>query len=323
MHRTDARKLQVRPFEAQDQPAVAHLFSLYPYKNYQLNQLEIGKQNMVDFLSRSLLNEHVQNLCLWEAERMVGFISVKKLPWLSEYFEARMCTIQHFLGSAENPTHHEFMLKYVLHHLQDTNFCGCRVSGEDILAIHALENLGFRFVGSEVYMARSLENAYLSKDYVQSGCEACPEERLPEVIEIVKNNHFHNRYMYDPNIPSKKAMGIYKQFLSNCAFKGDYRLLIKQKEGVIDGFILYKFNSILSQMLGRKFASLDFIGVRHERKNAGVGVALNKGAVLDLARSGVSHIVVRTLASNYPAIRICHKVGFKLTSTDLHFHYWA
>jgi len=186
-----------------------------------------------------------------------------------------------------------------------------------------LEGSGFRFVGSEVYLVKPLENVSLTEDYIHSGCEPCPKERLLEVLDIMDNNHFHNRYMYDPRIPSDRANDIYKEFLSTSAYEKDYRLLIKCSGTEIDGFILYKFNATLSEAMGRKYASLDFIAVKGGRKNAGVGVALNKGAINDLVREGVSHVVVRTLASNYPAIRICQKIGFQLTSTDLHFHRWV
>jgi ribosomal protein S18 acetylase RimI-like enzyme len=315
--------LRIQSLEDRDLPSVRHLFCQYSYKDYQLSQLEIPKEKMVDLFTGGLSDEHAKNFCLWEEEEVVGFVSLKTQPWLSEYFEAKMCSIQHLLGLGSKQDHYESMVKYVLDHIEGIDCWACRVASSDIFAIHALENTGFRFVGSEAYLVKSLKDASLSEDYFLTGCEPCEKERLPEVLDIVDNNHFHNRYMYDPNIAPHKAIGIYKDFLSSCAFEKDFRLLVKRSGQEIHGFILYKFNAGLSEMTGRRYASLDFIGVSAGKKNAGIGVALNKAAVVDLVRAGVSHLVVRTLASNYPAIRICNKIGFKLTSTDLHFHYWV
>ena len=141
-------------------------------------------------------------------------------------------------------------------------------------------------------------------------------------MDLVENTHVHNRYMYDPEVPPHKAAEIFSRYVSGFGFEKDFRHLIKLEEGRVVGFIFYKFNTALSETTGGRYASLDFIGVDNRAQNAGLGDELNRAALFDLAAQGATHVAARTFGSNYPAIRILHKVGFKITSSDLHFHLW-
>lgn len=215
------------------------------------------------------------------------------------------------------------MLNYVMDQIPDVDFFDCRVSTADKNAIQALENAGFRFVGNEVYMARSLVQSPVPKEYGQTDCIPCPYELQTEVLELAKKTHFHNRYMYDPEVRHQDAVNVYRKYLADLGFKKEFRTMIMRNGQKLLGFIFYKYNNVLSQIVGNKYASLDFIAVNPEAQNSGVGEALNKAALFDLVRSSATHVVVRTFGSNYPAIRICQKVGFKITSSDLHFHLWV
>ncbi|MBI4776826.1 MAG: GNAT family N-acetyltransferase [Deltaproteobacteria bacterium] len=314
--------LSIRPLTDEDYPQVDLLFQEYPHKDFQLRQLNIPKRKMAEFLKTTLADPELESACLRQGQRLSGLISARSLPWMSEMFGARMFAIQHFLTRLDSVAYLKTMLRYLLDHMTTADFLDCRVANGDTNAIQALEDNGFRFVGNEVYLARSLIESPAPDEYGDNNCVSCPEQLQNQVIDLVRNTHFHNRFMYDPEVSEHDAAEIYKQYLSGFAFKKDFRSRIVLREGQVEGFILYRFNAAFSKAVGGNYASLDFIGVNPNNRSAGLGEELNKAALYDLAKAGATHVVVRTFGSNYPAVRICHKVGFKITSSDLHFHLW-
>ena len=299
------------------------LFTEYPYKDFQLSQLNIPKEKITVFLRETLYGKQIYNAGLREDGKLVGLLSARYQPWISQLFGVNMYSLQHFITSDREPGHYQAMLNYIMDQIADLDFLDCRVSSADISAIQALENAGFRFVGNEVYMVRPLVETPLPKSYGLTECIPCSDSLKTQVLNMVREIHFHNRYMYDPEVARKDAIDIYSKYLSGVAFKPEYRSLIKCDGDRVVGFIFYKLNTALSQLVDGKYASFDFIGVNREIQNSGVGEDLNKAALFELERSGVTHVVVRTFGNNYPAIRICQKVGFKITSSDLHFHLWV
>ena len=203
------------------------------------------------------------------------------------------------------------MIRYVLDQMSLVEFLDCRVAAGDIQAIHALENSGFRFVGNEVYLARSLQDKPLPEGFGQTGCVPCPDRLRPQVLRLVEQTHVHNRFMYDPEVSAEQAANIFRKYVSQIAFEEGYRIMVKHRGEEVEGFIIYKFNPGLSEAVGRTYASLDFIGVNGNSQNRGIGEDLNKAALYDLAASGTGHVVVRTFASNYPASGSCTRWDLK------------
>lgn len=314
--------LTIRPLTDQSLDQVEELFKRYPFKDFQLQQLDIPKAKMVSFLRQGLFANFTKAAGLREGGRLIGLIGVSALPWMSGLFGARMFTIRHFLTDDMGQGYFQTMIRYVLDQVEGVDFLDCRVATGDINAIHALENSGFRYVGNEIYLARSLVAEPVPEDYAQADCVACPDRLKEQVLSLVERTHSHNRFMYDPEVSHEQAANIFRKYVSGIAFKEGYRTLIQHTGDRVDGFIIYKFTPALSAAVGGNYASLDFIGVNRESQNKGIGECLNRAALHDLARSGATHVVVRTFGSNYPAIRILHKVGFKITSSDLHFHHW-
>jgi ribosomal protein S18 acetylase RimI-like enzyme len=315
-------KVSIQPIRRHHLSAAEQLFYNYTYKDFQLSQLGISKVTMAANLKETLEGENVFNCGLWEEDRMTGLLSAKHLPWISRQFGANMYTLQHMLTDNKGSGFYHTMLSYLNGQIEDMDFLDCRVANGDIDAIQALESYGFRFAGNEVYMVRSLAKSPPDPNMTVKGVERCSPSLREKVMELAKRSHVHNRYMYDPYIDRKEATEIYSKYMEGFAFGPDYRSLVKVSKGKVLGFLFYKFNRTLSNKMGGKYASLDFISVDPEVQNQGIGEQLNRAALLDLASTGTTHVVVRTFGNNYPAIRICQKVGFQITASDLRFHLW-
>ena len=91
-------------------------------------------------------------------------------------------------------------------------------------------------------MVRSLLKNPVDKNYNHPDCIYCPEELQPQVFELAAKTHFHNRYMYDPEVEPRRL----RQFITD-TFQGLHSVLIITAwssciTAGVEGFLFYKFN---------------------------------------------------------------------------------
>jgi ribosomal protein S18 acetylase RimI-like enzyme len=314
--------LTFAPYHSRMESEVLQLFRDYSHKDHQLRIMGIPKERMIKYLGKNLSKPTIQSICLMEKGRLIGLIVLQALPWMSKHFGLKMFAVPHLLANSKRFLGHLRLLRYVIEELYDVDFLDCRVAVDDIYSAHALEICDFRYVGTEMNMGQFLKPEGppdLASDYEIRPC--MPQER-DQVIEIAADTHIHNRFVYDPAIHESLAKSLYRNLVANCFEEDQFNVLVAHSRGMVYGFIISKMNLSLSQEVGQLYASLDFIGVRPEARNKGIGIALNQWALYHLWQKNVAYVAVRTFGSNYSAMATCLRTGFKITSTSLHFHKW-
>ncbi len=315
-------RLVFAPYDPRQDGEVELLFREYSHRDNQLRAMAISKDSMVTYLKSTLLEPGSQNICLRDDGRLVGLVGLQFLPWMSEHFGLRMYAIRHLLTRSDSPLVHARLLRLVIEELPEVDFLDCRVAVDDIYAAHALEVCGFRYVGTEIFLGRTLEPN--GETRIPSGMEIryCQPADCSQVLDIVGETHVHNRFVYDPIIHEKTVQSLYRKLVAKCFDADPFKVLVAHSENEVEGFIIFKMNRNFGKAAGIPCGSLDFIGIRPQTRNKGLGAALNRIALQEMAREGAAVAAVRTLASNYPALRTCFRTGFFITSTSLHFHRW-
>ncbi len=315
-------RLVLAPYDPVQDGEVQRLFSNYNHKDHQLKVMGVAKDKMVSYLVNTLRSKNMQSICLRADGRLTGLIGLQSLPWMSEHFGLRMYAVSHLLAESDGPLVHARLLRYVIEELADVDFLDCRVSVDDVIAAHALEVCGFRYVGTEVYLGRNIDCTEKPPAHPEFEIDFCRKRDREQVLDIVTQTHVHNRFEYDPVIKSAAARSLYRRLVDNCFDSEQFHVLVARSGDHVQGFIISKMNPSFNSIVGRNSGSLDFIGVRPEKRSRGVGAALNDWAIYHLAQSGIQYVAVRTLANNYAALATCYTTGFKITSASLHFHRW-
>jgi ribosomal protein S18 acetylase RimI-like enzyme len=316
-------RLVFAPYDPSRHREVRRLFSEYRHKDHQLGTMDVSKRRMAEYLQKTLSHANNQTICLRDEGCLVGLISLKSLPWMSEHFGLKMYAVAHLLAQeSEGPLVRARLLRYVIEELPEVDFLDCRVAVDDVHGAHALEICGFRYVGTEIYLGQRLEpheEPDLHPDFEIDTCKVPDRE---QVLQIAERTHIHNRFVYDPKININAAKSLYRRLVSNCFTQEPFHVLVARSRGSVQGFIISKTNSTFSETVGKTCGSLDFIGVRPDARNKGLGAALNEWALYHMTEKGARFAAVRTLANNYAALATCYRTGFKVTSTSLHFHRW-
>jgi ribosomal protein S18 acetylase RimI-like enzyme len=278
---------------------------------------------MAEYLETTLTEPHIQTICLRDNGTLKGLIALQRLPWMSRHFGMRMYAIRHLLVRSDGPLEHTRLVRFVMEELPEVDFLDCRVAVDDIYSAHALELCGFRYVGTEVFMGRTLDPKITDLSLPDANVHTCSSLERDDVLDIVEQTHIHNRFVYDPLIQKDIATSLYRRLLENCFDTDQFHVMVARSNNEVDGFITSKISESFSNIVGVRSGSLDFIGVRPKSRSRGLGVTLNRAALFHMARRGVRFVSVRTLASNYPALQILYRSGFSVTSSSLHFHKWV
>ncbi len=308
------------PFDSRFDGDVRDLFRAYPHKDFQLWAIGVSKDQMALYLASTLAKSGGHVICLRDLQRLAGLIALNYLPWMSKHFGLKMYSIRHLLARSDTPLVYTRLLRYVIEELREVDFLDCRVAADDVDAAHALEVCGFRYVGSEIFLGQKIEPHPQPPDLPGIEFRRAQREDRSQIIHIIGQTHIHNRFIYDPIIDETAAKSLYGLLVRNWFDGEEFEFIVADSANGIEGFIVIKKSTSFSRAADISCGSLDLIGVRPEKRNRGLGAALNRAALYRMARQGMQYAAVRTFSSNYPALRICLRTGFAVTSTTLLFH---
>jgi GNAT superfamily N-acetyltransferase len=299
------------------------LFLKYPHKDYQLKFMGLTKNKMLEYLQKTLTMKNTGAICLRDAGELIGLVGLEAMPWMSEHFNMRMFAINHLLAKNGDPLALSRLLRYVVEELAHVDFLDCRVAVDDVRAANALESSGFRYVGVEIYLCGHIKD--IAEPHIPRGVEIGPPkaDEMEDLTRMCGEIHYHNRFIYDPVITDASARSLYGRLFKRCFDHEDFRVLVARTNSGPVGYMVTKVNPYFSSVMGVDCGSLAFAGVKPGNRRNGLGAALGKRALCDLSQQGVKVVATRLLASNYQALQTAMKLGFKVTSSSLHFHRWV
>jgi|GEM_PF-3637166 len=320
------KKYVVPPKSIKEQ--IQKIFSTYPYKDFQLKNLEISKVEMAEYLWSTLnVNHDSFILVMFENEKVAGFMKAVPNNFVKKHLKLNSWSIKHLLFSEE--THEEGRIDLIKRSLEelksvDANFIDVKIAPNDNLLLKLLQNNDFSTVGittnclinKHPHLCESVNCGSLSVDPAK-------KQDVDEIHELVKANHKHNHYYYDPRIPIKQVKALYGNLVSKTVHMDSADTLVaRDEDGVLRGVVTYKTKPALSKFSSKNLASLDFIAVDTSYRCKGLGDILNRSALKKIYDSSIDTVMVRTMVSNYQALRVLQKLNMKITSSDIILHKW-
>lgn len=204
----------------------------------------------------------------------------------------------------------------------DAHVIQARVPAEDVMASVALQNGGFRTVGSELELVLKPRPLAPPQDLI---VRPVRDADAVQVVRIATNGHVHNRFARDPQCPDELAHDLYGAQLTAQCMGGPTRVLVATTEREPDtvlGFITFRSNRALQRATGHHVGCLDFIGVAHRARRTGIASILNRAALSELHDGGATAATVRTMITNYPAQRALGRLGAIPVASNTLFTLW-
>ncbi|HBE04567.1 MAG TPA: hypothetical protein DC049_19130 [Spirochaetia bacterium] len=300
--------------------SLLELFSSYPYKSLQQKIQKIDQKTIINYYLEKF--EKAEFSCIHkENGRPAGCISSVRFSFLSDFFKKNIYTIADFIARESSGNIYQSLIRELLEKNHKMDFAICKVPLDDYSAVNALVNAGFYYICSEAHLTCNLENTTIPQAEDFSGVSGCSEEDLPQVLEIASRSHENIRYYYDNYFDNSRVDQLYRRILQDEFKSSNAEIFVYREDKTVAGFISIIYNRRLSELMGRGYASLDFIGVDTSRQHSGIGLILNNYALSRLRSRNISIISVKTMASNYPALRLLAKTGFFPTSQNIVLHY--
>ncbi|GAB4320492.1 MAG: hypothetical protein Kow0059_14870 [Candidatus Sumerlaeia bacterium] len=304
------------------------LFAAYPYRQYQHSVQRLDRRR----LSRYLADNHRSLFEMKGARhfgvrgaggRLSALASLVPLPWHSKIYGLKMGKIASFL-TYEVPGAAGPLLGRLIRTARRDRYrhLSVRLDGRDQVNLAAFAREGFYIVDCSVKMSLELPCELPPRPGARRGLKVVEfEERyLPAMSEIAAVSHELNRFYNDPALPAERSRELFRRWVERCCRAQDSIVFVALHDESVAGFCIILENHRFNESLGRRVGILDFICLDAAVKGQGLGWLLLHD-ILHRMRERFDLIELRTNFTNYPALNLYSRAGFKIVASDVYLHW--
>lgn len=137
-----------------------------------------------------------------------------------------------------------------------------------------------------------------------------------EIIQIARYAFVLSRFYNDPNLNEQKSKELYVNWVRNSFCKEDKYFVISRENDRVTGFLLFSYDSVLSQCV------IELIAVEKSFTGQHIGSKLMIELENYLTGINIDSIKVGTQIDNIAAANFYVACGFHYTGCSSIYHYW-
>jgi hypothetical protein len=182
----------------------------------------------------------------------------------------------------------------------DPAYALCKAPIEDLALIHRLEDVGFRFIETQLRLTFTIRKPYeVSGPYVFQ--EVVAEEILDEVLAIVRETFTDDRWVIDPEISDARGLAgkRYEAYVRQSFERADERVY-RLAERATGKTLAMRTHRLLAD--GQALMLLG--GVHPDYKGAALGPMTSFHEYNELLRASVTRITTHVSARNYAILNL-------------------
>ncbi|HYS52298.1 MAG TPA: hypothetical protein VER58_00875 [Thermoanaerobaculia bacterium] len=264
------------------------------------------------------------------SDRIVGLITVSTLPWESRVLRRSVYAVKHLYVDDENTARGpqaEALVRTAGEwaNKRAVDLLICKVYTDDMTAIPALENNGFRLMETGLNYVFDCKQALpagrqCGEALVIRRADARDETALAVAARLAFSHHF-GRFHSDPRIDPDEATAIYEEWIrSSCRGYAD-AVFLAERGGEIAGFSVWKNPSAVELSAGIRAAHYSIGAVVPQFQGKGLFQALTLEG-MRMYHAGTSLIEGPTNLKNLGVQRGYQKLGWQLRDSYYSFHKW-
>lgn len=320
------QSLDVGPLRNPERPDLLRLFLQFPHRHYQQIVQRLDRDRLADFLTsnyqRLLEMEGARHFGAWRGgSRLTGIAVLIPSDWHSEVYGIRMGKIVSFLNPEDRDAGAP-LLQRVMDEARDMGYrhISTRLDGRDQPNLLLFAQSGFYMVDCSVKLSLDLKlNTPRRRDLQDLKIVPYQESHLPTMREIAATAHEFNHFYNDPALPQERTRELFRQWVERCCRELGVHIIVAIVENEVAGFCVFLENQHFNESLGRKVGILDFICLDAQFQGQGLGTSLMNQALYQL-RKTYDLIELRTNFTNYPALNLYSRFGFKIVASDVFYH---
>ncbi|MGI6456806.1 MAG: GNAT family N-acetyltransferase [bacterium] len=265
----------------------------------------------------------------FQDRELLAIASTAESPWHSEHFAVPYYKFHPFYTfpvSQESSAELVQTLKQHLLNLSPAVYT-LRVEGFDTPLAYSLSQQGFVYVGTSQRLILHPNGSYPidrnhSNQYDSLLIRDVREEDLPIMQDISRTNHSHNHFLYESRFQKDAIQNLFSEWVKKCVEGIAKKVFVAEYEKQVVGFSTLLLSEVLVPYINQRVGIIDFIIVDQQVQGQGISSRLLRES-LDWLFRHADLVELRTMAENLRAIRFYEKNGFRMLSTDHHFHYWT
>ena len=198
-----------------------------------------------------------------------------------------------------------------------------RIDARNINLLHALEEVGFRIVTTNVM--HILDTETRSELPVQPALEvevtACLAEEREAVCAIASTAYNKNRFAMDPHIADAQSSALYRHWTESALTHPHKHVLVARRGGEVVGYLIGTVYAADNALLSRRIGAAELGTVRRDFHDSGVMTKLTQG-MLDLLMSQIDATEAYMAVWNRPIISVYSNLGFMFRAAQHDLHFW-
>jgi ribosomal protein S18 acetylase RimI-like enzyme len=203
------------------------------------------------------------------------------------------------------------------------NMLTARIPLEDLPALHALEEHGFRVMDVQCPLFLDNLSAELQpssrqeaeiRDYQVSDRE--------QIVDFGKAAFGRSHLYADPRLDTTHTDKLHEEWIDSDCHGRALFVLVASVNNTVCGLIAGLWDSMQEKDLGLLHGHIDLIAVKREMRGLGIGRQLMSAALARFAERGAMLVTVSTQATNLGAINLYRRLGFKLAGFEGTLHGW-
>lgn len=248
-------------------------------------------------------------------------IGIRLSLWDEEHFKFKMATLQIFTAPKEFSSNEKMktLLNNAISYLKNQGviFVSSRINGDHIIALHAIEDVGFRYYDNVVW---PIASAHIQK--IDNNVRLIKSNEVNQVKRIAENFQYSRGHYYcDERFDKKTINAMYPKWIETTLQNNELITVIESKSNVV-GFFVFKMDDELYKYTGNKYGRLRLLALNPEFRGEGLGEQLFKGTLSIIKNFGADFIDSGYSTKNHISAKLHVKTSFYSVFEEVTFHLW-
>ena len=307
------------------------LFASYPFKRFHLYLSKLDKHRLAEIYADNFYRDDIQELISIN-NHPLGLASLKRFSSLSTHFNLNAYFLKNFIHNEQVQNGYEKLLQNIFRNQKSNqlDFMITRQPVDNVEAINALLKYRFYYVATETVYDLNLQhiNNIDNMDFElveminpKNYDTHTNQQESDQIKKIAHDNHHDNRYLCDPFFAPEHVKRFYANIITDSLSKKNHEVFAYRLDGKIRGFITTIINEDFNHKMPYRYASLDYIAVDYPYQKKNIGYVLNNYALDHFRKRDIDFVSVKTMGSNYRAMRLLSKSRFVIGSQNMILHW--